>query len=134
MQVKLFGVYFDWSLFKTALDCDLNANQDELNELLLMQRDLWDLAILPSSVWDVLVSLYCPWMTKIIVSHTSSECDYLFIWVIQPNEHQKSIKRYQSTIRHVTDRLIREKKRKIEDAVANGKTFEGNDFLSRLRE
>ena len=52
---------------------------------------------------------------------------------VQPNEHQKSIERYQSNIRHITDRLIQEKKRKIEDAAANGKTYEGNDFLSRLR-
>ena len=62
------------------------------------------------------------------------EFEYLFIWVVQPNKHQKSIERYQSTIRHITDRLVREKKRKIEDTAANGKTYDSNDVLSRLRE
>ena len=57
---------------KIALDCDLDANQDELNKLLLMQRDLWDVAISPSSIWESLVPLYCPWVTKVIVSRASS--------------------------------------------------------------
>ena len=62
------------------------------------------------------------------------EFNYLLIWVVQPNEYQRSIERYQSTIRCITDRLIQEKKRKIENAAANNKTYEENDFLSRLRE
>lgn len=52
----------------------------------------------------------------------------------QPGGYGKSIRRRRSAIRSISHRLIREKKRKIEDAAANGSTYEGTDFLSRLRE
>jgi len=72
MQVKLFDVHLDCNSSKTAFDCDLNADQDELYELLRALSDMWNLLLFQGNSWGLLIAAHCPWMFKFIVSRASS--------------------------------------------------------------
>lgn len=76
MQVDLFDAYLDCNSSKTAFDCDLNGDQDELYELLRAQSDMWDLILFQGGSWGLLMAYYCPWMFKFIVSRAP-----LWIWL-----------------------------------------------------
>ncbi|KAF9452348.1 cytochrome-450 hydroxylase [Macrolepiota fuliginosa MF-IS2] len=98
-----------------GFDYHFNAIHDESNELFLAYKEMFEVAISQGKPWRTTMSIYAPWINKIL-----------------PDKRQRTIERCQGTIRRVAGRLIQEKKRKIQEAANNGKTYGGKDLLSLL--
>ncbi|TFY63818.1 hypothetical protein EVJ58_g3024 [Rhodofomes roseus] len=99
-----------------GFDYQFNAIQNETNELFSAYKEMFEVAISQQSgALRSLAVIYFPVLDTLI-----------------PNKATHTVRRCQEVIRRVAGNLIQEKKRKIAEAEAQGKTHQGKDLLTLL--
>ncbi|KAJ3558398.1 hypothetical protein NM688_g949 [Phlebia brevispora] len=99
-----------------GFDYEFNAIQDGDNELLRAYSEMFEVAVSrPQGHLRTTTILYFPTINSIFPDHT-----------------MRFIAKCQEVIRRVAGRLIQEKKRKIAEAEASGKSYQAKDLLTLL--
>jgi hypothetical protein len=83
--------------------------------------------------WQATLALYIPWWEKVFV-RLDYDVNYILLTDrVQPNDTTRFVDKCQKVIERVAGTLIREKRRKMEEAEEKGQTYQGKDLLSLLR-
>ncbi|KIJ45274.1 hypothetical protein M422DRAFT_30124 [Sphaerobolus stellatus SS14] len=97
----------------TGFDYEFNAIQDETNEMYLAYKKMFDVTLNKGEDWKLLIGIFMP-----------------ILWKIMPTETNIIVKNCKEVIQRTGERLVREKKKALEDEDESSKL--GKDLLTLL--
>ena len=94
---------------------------------------MFEIALSQSHVLQQLLSLYIPGYERLFVRFPLGLVNLTLLMLDQSDKVTRAVHQGRETISRVANRLIQEKKQKIQEDKESGRTHSGRDLLSLLR-